>query len=101
MLMPSFWLYILRCADASFYTGHTINLEKRFAEHQCGEGGTWTSQRRPVELVFAQLMPDHDSAFLAERQIKGWSRAKKEALINGQIDLLQWLAKKPAFRKPQ
>ena len=98
--MRTVWVYILRCADGSYYTGHTANLEKRIAEHQSGEGSAWTKRRRPVELVFSQEMPDHDSAFLAERQIKGWSRAKKEALITEQWDLLRWLAKKPAFRTP-
>jgi predicted GIY-YIG superfamily endonuclease len=92
------WVYILRCADGSYYTGQTVNLEKRLAEHQMGEGGDYTKQRRPVEIVFSQEMPDADSAFLAERQIKGWARAKKEALISGNWDILQWLAKKPRFR---
>jgi predicted GIY-YIG superfamily endonuclease len=63
-----------------------------------GEGGEYTKQRLPIELVFSQEMPDEDSAFLAERQIKGWSRAKKEALIAGNWDLVRWLAKKPRFR---
>ena len=96
--MPSVWVYILRRADGSFYTGHTANLEKRLAEHQAGEGSQWTKYRLPVELVFSQAMPDKDSAFLAERQIKGWSRAKKEALIAETWDMLRWLAKKPCFR---
>jgi predicted GIY-YIG superfamily endonuclease len=97
--MSSVWVYILRCADGSYYTGHTTNLEKRLAEHKAGEGGEWTKHRLPVELVFSQEMPDKDSAFLAERQIKGWSRAKKEALIAENWDMLRWLAKKPRFRK--
>ena len=71
------WVYILRCADGSYYTGQTVNLEKRLAEHQMGEGGEWTRHRLPIVLVFSQEMPDADSAFLAERQIKNWSRAKK------------------------
>lgn len=94
----SVWVYIVRCPDGSYYTGHTGNLELRLAQHQTGEGSEWTKRRLPIELVFAQEMPDHDSAFLAERQIKGWSRAKKEALIAQQWDILRWLAKKPAFR---
>ena len=97
--MPKAWVYILRCADDSYYTGHTTNLEKRIAEHQGGEGGEWTRHRLPVELVFSQEMPDIDHAFLAERQIKGWSRAKKEALIAENWDMLRWLAKKPRFRR--
>ena len=96
--MSKAWVYILRCADGSYYTGQTVNLEKRLAEHQMGEGGDYTKQQRPVEIVFSQEMPDADSAFLAERQIKGWARAKKEALISGNWDMLQWLAKKPRFR---
>src|SRR5262245_53595747 len=97
--MTKAWVYILLCADGSYYVGHTTNLELRLAEHQAGEGGEWTKQRLPVQLVFSQEMPDKDQAFLVERQLKGWSRAKKEALIAGQWDLLQWLAKKPKFRK--
>src|SRR5205085_9103218 len=99
VMMAKTWIYILRCADGSYYTGQTTKLEKRLAEHQAGEGGEWTQQRLPVELVFSQEMPDKDSAFLAERQTKGWSRAKKEALIAQNWDILRWLAKKPRFRK--
>jgi predicted GIY-YIG superfamily endonuclease len=96
--MAKAWVYILLCADGSYYTGHTTNLEMRMAEHQADEGGEWTKRRLPVGLVFSQEMPDKDAAFLAERQIKQWSRAKKEALIAGEWDLLKWLAKKPQFR---
>ena len=97
--MAKAWVYILRCADGSYYTGHTTDLEKRLAQHQAGEGGEWTRRRLPVELVFHQEMPDEHAAFLAERRIKDWSRGKKEALIVGDWDLLRWLAKKPRFRK--
>lgn len=97
--MTKAWVYILRCADGSYYTGHTTNLEKRLAEHQSGQRTNWTRHRLPVEVVFDQEMPDKDQAFLAERQIKKWSRAKKEALIAGDWDMLQWLAKKPKFRR--
>ena len=97
--MPKAWVYILRCADGSYYTGHTTNLEMRLAEQQSGEWNGWTRQRLPVELVSAQEMPDKDQAFLAEQRIKKWSRAKKEALIAGDWDALRWLAKKPKFRK--
>ena len=96
--MAKAWVYILLCADGAYYTGHTTNLEKRLAEHQAGEGSEWIRRRLPVELVFVQQMPDVDHAFRAERQIKGWSRRKKEALIAGDWDLLRWLAKKPSFR---
>ena len=97
--MAKAWVYILRCADGSYYTGRTTDLEKRLAEHQSGEGSDWTRHRLPVELVFEQEMPDEDHAFWAEQQIKKWSRGKKEALIAGDWDLLRWLAKKPKFRK--
>ncbi len=96
--MKTAWVYILKCNDGSYYTGHTTNLEKRIAEHQAGEGSDWTKRRLPVKLVFSQEMPDKDQAFLAERQIKKWSRAKKEALITENWDMLRWLAKKPEFR---
>ena len=77
-----FWIYILKCADGSYYTGHTDNLEKRIAEHQAGEiPGCYTHQRRPVTLVCSQTCATREEALAAERQIKGWSRAKKEAMI--------------------
>jgi predicted GIY-YIG superfamily endonuclease len=79
----SFWVYILRCADNSYYTGQTDNLEKRIAEHQAGEVVGYTSARLPVVLVFSQEFPSREEALAAERQIKGWSRRKKEALMRG------------------
>lgn len=97
--MARAWVYILRCAHGSYYTGHTTSLEKRLAEHQSGEGSDWTRHRLPVELVFAQEMPDKNHAFWAEQPIKKWSRGKTEALIDGDWDMLRWLAKKPKFRK--
>ena len=96
--MPKAWVYILHCTDGSYYTGHTTNLEMRVAQHQAGEGSEWTQHRLPVELVFSQEMPDKNSAFLVEQQIKKWSRAKKKALIREDWDLVRWLAKKPEFR---
>jgi predicted GIY-YIG superfamily endonuclease len=80
----AFWVYILKCADGSYYTGHTDNLEMRVAEHQAGEiPGCYTRQRRPVTLVFSQSCVTREEALAAERQIKGWSREKKEAMISG------------------
>ncbi len=92
-------VYILRCPDRSHYTGHTVDLEKRLTEHQSGEVNGWTRHRLPVELVFAQEMPDKDQAFLAEQQIKKWSHAKREVLIAGDWDTLSWLANKPKYRR--
>ena len=97
--MAKGWLYILRCSDGSYYTGFTNNLEKRLEEHRTGGGGAFTSRRLPVELVFQQEFPTEHEAFVAERQIKNWSRAKKEALIAGDWDTVRWLAKKPRFRR--
>ena len=79
----SFWVYILRCADNSYYTGHTDNLEKRITEHQTGEVEGYASTRLPVELVFSQEFSSREEAKASERQIKGWGRRKKEALIKG------------------
>jgi putative endonuclease len=79
----AFWVYLLRCVDGSYYTGHTDRLEKRIADHQAGEIPGYTSTRRPVELVFVQAFPTRVEALAAELQIKGWSRKKKEAMIRG------------------
>jgi putative endonuclease len=77
------WVYILKCSDHSFYTGSTFNLEKRISEHQNGIGGDYTKKRRPVSLVYCEELSSREEAFLRERQIKGWSRKKKEALNKG------------------
>ncbi len=74
---------MLQCADGHFYIGHTDNLEARFAAHQSGLIGGYTQNRRPVALVWWQDFPTRTEAIAAERQIKGWSRAKKKALIAG------------------
>ena len=79
----SFWVYILRCRDNSYYTGHTDDLEKRTAEHQTGEVEGYTSTRLPVTLVFADKFPTREEALARERQIKGWPRSKKEAMMRG------------------
>ncbi len=79
----AFWIYILRCADGSYYTGHTDNLEHRLAQHESGELEGYTATRLPVELVFSQECASRMEALDAERHIKGWSRAKKEAMMRG------------------
>jgi predicted GIY-YIG superfamily endonuclease len=79
----SFWVYILRCADRSYYTGHTDNLEQRIGEHQLCLCGGYTSSRLPVELVFSQDFTAREEALSSEQQIKGWSRKKKEAIMCG------------------
>ncbi len=89
----SFWVYILRCSDNSYYTGHTDNLEKRIAEHQQGLCGGYTSTRLPVELVFNQACTTREEALAAEQQIKGWGRKKKEAMMRGDWAEVSRLAK--------
>ncbi len=79
----TFWIYILRCADGSYYTGHTDNLEHRLAQHVSGEVKGYTATRLPVELVFSQECASRIEALGAELRIKGWSRAKKEAMMRG------------------
>lgn len=90
------YLYMLRCRDGSYYVGVTrAGLERRLAEHNAGRYDGFTKGRRPVHLVFSQAFERIDEAGYAERQIKGWSRAKKEALIAGDFELLKRLAKRP------
>lgn len=92
--MP-FWVYILSCADGSYYTGHTDNLEHRFAQHEAGEiSGCHTHARRPVVLSFAQEFASREEALALELQVKRWSRAKKEALMASDWKALSGLAKR-------
>lgn len=86
------WVYILKCSDNSYYTGKTPTLKKRYEEHQSGKYRGYTFGRRPVKLVFFQEFNSIMDAIEAERQIKGWSRSKKEALIRGDFELLHQLA---------
>ena len=89
----SFYAYILRCSDGSYYVGHTDDIEKRVAEHEQGLITVYTRKRRPVKLVFAEEFATRYEALSVERQIKGWSRAKKEALIKGNWTRLRALAR--------
>ena len=79
--MKPFWVYILRCADGSYYTGHSDDLERRMGEHQTGICDGYTRDRRPVELAWSQECTTREEALAAEIQIKGWSRKKKEAMM--------------------
>ena len=85
---PTFacYVYMLRCSDGSYYAGHTNDLEHRLAAHERGAIEDYTPSRLPVELVFSDQFSTRQEAFHRERQIKGWSRAKKEALIKGDWD---------------
>ncbi|WP_353779012.1 GYDIA family GHMP kinase [Winogradskyella sp. 3972H.M.0a.05] len=80
--MPKGFVYILKCSDGSYYTGSTIDIEKRLLEHQSGHGANHTKKRLPVTLVYLEEHQRIDEAFLREKQIQGWNRTKKEALIN-------------------
>lgn len=92
------WTYILECSDGSYYVGSTDNLTRRLAEHQAGIGSKYTSRRLPVKLKFSKEFDRIDEAFYYEHKIKKWSRAKKEALIEGRYHDLPKLAKK-LFKK--
>ena len=92
--MKKGFVYILECSDESFYTGSTINLEKRFKEHNSGYGSNYTRERRPVKLVYVEEYSRVDLAFDREKQIQGWSRRKKIALIESRKSDLPELAKK-------
>ena len=94
----SFYAYMLRCADGSYYVGHTDELEARVGAHQSGLIRGYTERRRPVQLVWSQEFAERDEAFRAERRIKGWSRAKKEALIRGDWEGVQLLSRKLFLR---
>lgn len=89
----SFHAYLLRCVDGSYYAGHTDDLEQRIGQHGSGTLGGYTARRRPVELVWCQDFATREEALAAERRIKGWSRAKKEALIAGDWASISVLAR--------
>lgn len=88
-----FFTYILRCRDGSYYVGHTDDLERRIAEHQTGALGGYTARRLPVTFLWADSFQTRDEAFAAERKLKGWSRAKKEAMMAGDWALVSELAR--------
>jgi putative endonuclease len=87
------FLYLLRCADGSYYVGTTrTSLEMRIAQHNAGSFGGYTLTRRPVTLVYSQWFDRVTDAIENERKLKGWSRAKKEALVRGDFDELKRLS---------
>jgi predicted GIY-YIG superfamily endonuclease len=94
----AFWTYILLCYDGRYYTGHTDHLERRIAQHQHGGFCDFTSRRRPVTLVWSQDFATRVEALEAERRIKPWSRAKKDALIRGDWEMVSHFAKPPHER---
>ncbi|MCB0456821.1 MAG: GIY-YIG nuclease family protein [Flavobacteriaceae bacterium] len=93
--MKTYFVYILTCSDNTYYTGITSNLSKRIAEHHSGKHkDSYTFTRRPIELVFFAEFTEPTKAIETEKQIKKWSRSKKEALIHGDFENLPNLAKK-------
>lgn len=91
--MAKGFMYILKCADDSYYTGSTLNLELRLAQHQSGEGANHTRKRLPVLLVYYEEYQNIADAFYREKQVQGWNRQKKEALIENRPADLPLLAK--------
>jgi putative endonuclease len=96
------WAYMVRCSDGSLYVGSTSHedIDTRVAEHNDGTFEGFTSRRRPVELVWCDWYQDLRDAQTIERQLKGWRREKKLALIRGDVGALHWLAKRPGARRP-
>jgi putative endonuclease len=95
------YVYIVRCAAGSFYTGSTRwSLDGRINQHNAGSFGGYTSKRRPVTLVYSEYFDRIADAVSAERQIKGWSRAKKEALMRSDFDALRVFARRGVKVEP-
>ena len=86
------YTYILECSDGSYYTGSTVDLDKRMVQHQEGNGANHTKKRLPVKLIYVEEYDSIAKAFYREKQIQGWNRAKKEALIEGEFGDLSGLA---------
>ncbi len=98
-----YYVYILKCSDGSYYTGMTGNLEQRIRIHETGENITcYTYTRRPVALVYYDYFTDVNNAIAFEKQVKGWSRKKKEALMDSDWDKLKILSKNyTEFKNPK
>jgi putative endonuclease len=89
----AFWTYLLHCRGGIFYVGHTDDLERRLAQHQHGSVPGFANDHRPVTLVWSETFPTRADALAMERRLKGWSRAKKLALIRGDWDAISRLAR--------
>ena len=87
-------MYVLECSDGSYYVGSTKDIEYRLSEHQEGKGAKYTSRRLPVKLAYSEEYERVSDAYAREKQVQNWSRAKREALINGNREMLPALAKK-------
>ena len=89
----TYYLYILKCSDGSYYSGSTTNIENRIKAQNQGRGASYTAKRRPVQLVYHEKFGNLDVTVKRELQIKKWSRAKKEALVFGEKKMLKKLSK--------
>ncbi len=100
--MRTYFVYIIKCSDASYYTGFTNNLERRFTEHTSGKNkNCYTYDKRPLQLMWFETFNNVLDAIATEKRIKGWTRAKKEALIQAKWDRLVLLSKNyTEFGKP-
>src|ERR1700712_1791622 len=87
------YVYIFPCSHGSYYVGSTWDVERQLAQHNAGDGAQYTRRRRPVELLWTQDCERVEDAFALEKQIQGWSRAKREALIEGRLADLPMLSK--------
>ncbi|MFZ4799380.1 MAG: GIY-YIG nuclease family protein [Bacteroidia bacterium] len=87
------YMYILKCSNGLYYVGSTNNLDLRIEQHKAGEGANFTKKNLPIELVYFEEYDRIDEAFFREKQIQGWSRKKKEALINGEFEKLPEMSK--------
>jgi len=93
--MNQYFVYILLCGDNCYYTGVTNNIERRIYEHENGlDPNSYTYKRRPLKLVFQESFSDINQAIAFEKQVKGWRRAKKEAIIKGDWHLLPELSRR-------
>jgi len=99
--MKSYYVYILQCSDGSYYTGVTNDIERRVYEHQEGLiENCYTHNKRPIKLRHVEESSDIGAAISREKQIKGWTRKKKEALIAGDYEMLLQLARKHPSTEP-
>ncbi|WP_353651149.1 GIY-YIG nuclease family protein [Nakamurella sp. A5-74] len=92
-------VYILQCSDGSLYVGSTTSMDLRLAQHNDGTGAVYTRSRRPVTLLWREDYENVADAFAMEKRIQNWSRAKRQALINGDFDELQRLSRSTAKRR--
>jgi predicted GIY-YIG superfamily endonuclease len=99
---PMAWAYIVECSDSSYYVGSTVDLDGRIWQHNHSpDGAVYTRRRRPVRLVWAAEFDRIDEAFAFEKQVQGWNRRKREALIRGDFDALPALSRRAHLRPPE